>query len=139
MVESFLGGDAHRGIVDQHAGQQINGLLISVDNVSEALGRPDGEGVLEVGHRSDTGPNLLVGGSEDAEDAEELVNLAISGEEGVLGQHLSEDATQAPDIDGRRVVTSSKQNLGGTIPQSDDLQVHRNRTKEMREVSSYSM
>ena len=135
MVEGILSSNAHGGIVDQHAGQEINGKLISVDNISKALGRPDGEGILEVRHRGDSGPNLLVGGSKNTEDAEKLINLAISGEEGVLSQHLSKDAAQAPNIDGSRVVASAKQNFGGTVPQGDDLHV----LIETRSlVSSYS-
>lgn len=76
---------------------------------------------MEIGQRSDAGPDLLVGGSKRTEDAEELVNLAIAREERITCQHLSEDATQTPDVDRSGVVSGAQQNLGRSVPQGDDL------------------
>lgn len=124
VLESLLGSDSSGRVVDKHALKQVDRELISLYNVSKSLGLPHGEGLLEVGKGGDTRPDLLVRRSKRAEDAEELVNLTISREECVFRQHLGEDATQAPNVDGGRVVARSKQNLGGSVPQSDHLHMH---------------
>lgn len=55
------------------------------------------------------------------EDLEDLVNLRITGEQGLACAHLGEDTTDRPHIDTGRVLTTAKQDLRRTIPQCDDL------------------
>ena len=59
--------------------------------------------------------------SEDAEDLENLVNLTVTHEKRPLLQHLGKDATRAPDVDAERVVLRTKQDLGASVPEGDDL------------------
>ena len=67
------------------------------------------------------GPLVLVRRTEDAEDLEDLVDLAVPHEKRSLLQHLGEDATRAPDVDAERVVLRTKQDLGASVPEGDDL------------------
>lgn len=121
MLESLLGSDSSSRIVDKHALEKIDSELIGGHNFRKLLGLPHGESLLEVWERGYTGPHLLVGRSKRAEDAEEFVNFTIAREKCVASKHLSEDATQAPNVDRSRVVAGSKQNLGCSVPQGDDL------------------
>ena len=59
--------------------------------------------------------------SEDAEDLEDLVDLTVTHEKRPLLQHLGKDATRAPDVDAERVVLRTKQDLGASVPEGDDL------------------
>ena len=55
------------------------------------------------------------------EDAVQLVNLGVSGEEGLLGDELGEDAADGPHVDTDRVVLTAEQDLRSAIPESDNL------------------
>lgn len=50
-----------------------------------------------------------------------LVNLAERGEEGAAVTHLSHNASNAPQVHGAGVDAGAHENLGGTVPQSDNL------------------
>ncbi len=76
---------------------------------------------LEVGQVAHAGPHLLVGSAEIAEDAEQLVDFAVAREKRAAVDHFCEYAADGPDVDGRGVVLGSEQNLGGAVPQSNDL------------------
>ena len=52
------------------------------DDLVDALPLPAREARLVVGHGGDAGPAHLVGRAQRAEDAEQLVDLAVPGEEG---------------------------------------------------------
>lgn len=55
------------------------------------------------------------------EDLEDLVNFRITREQGLACAHLGKDATDGPHIDAGRVLTTTQQNFGRTVPQCDDL------------------
>jgi hypothetical protein len=48
-----------------------------------------------------SGPDLLIGSAEHAEDAEKLVDLRVSREERPPHDQLSKDAANGPDVDRR--------------------------------------
>lgn len=121
VLERLLRGDANGGIVDQHAAEEVQRLVVRAHDVRQALGRPHWERFLEVWQRGDARPHLLRGSAQNAENSEQLVDLAISREQRVARQHFCEDAAQTPDIYGRGVVAGAKQNLGRAVPQGDDL------------------
>ena len=62
-----------------------------------------------------------VNGHNSPEDLEDLVNLRVTREEGLSCAHLGKDATDGPHVDASRVLTSTQENLGGSVPQGDDL------------------
>jgi hypothetical protein len=55
------------------------------------------------------------------EDLEDLVDLRVTGEQGLAGAHLGEDGADGPHIDTGGVLAASKQNFGGAVPQCNDL------------------
>jgi len=63
------------------------------------------------------------------EDFHELVFVIMSWEERSSGDQLGENATHGPNIDRCVVVLAAHQNIGGSVPQCDDLVsevLHRN-------------
>ena len=59
-----------------------------IDSLRQGVGGPSGEGGLEVWELRDAGPDVLGGGTHDAEDAEELVDLGVALEQRLLVGHL---------------------------------------------------
>ena len=59
--------------------------------------------------------------SEDSENLEDLVDLAVSHEQRPLLQHLGENAAGTPDVDAERVVLRAQENLGASVPERHDL------------------
>lgn len=59
---------------------------------------------------------LDVGRADDSEDAFELVGLVAPGKEWFEVAELGEDAPNAPDIDGDRVVLGPQQDIGRPVP-----------------------
>jgi hypothetical protein len=55
------------------------------------------------------------------EDLEELVDLGVSGEQGALGDHLSQDGAHRPGVHGQGVGLAAQQDLGRAVPQGDHL------------------
>ena len=58
--------------------------------------------------------------SHHLEDAVELVDLRLAGEERLLHEELGEDAADRPHVDGRTVLLGTKQQLRCTVPQRHD-------------------
>ena len=56
------------------------------------------------------------------EDLENLVNLRVAGEQRLARAHFGEDAANRPHVDTCRVLTATKQNLWGAVPQRNNLQ-----------------
>ncbi len=54
-------------------------------------------------------------------DAKDFVNFRVTGKEGMPVRHFSKDATDRPDIDGRRVVFGTEENLWRAVPESHYL------------------
>ena len=55
------------------------------------------------------------------EDLEDLINFRVAGEERLASAHFSEDAPDGPHVDAGRVLTTAEQDLGGAVPERDDL------------------
>ena len=55
------------------------------------------------------------------ENTKYLVNFRISMEQWSLGDHLSKNTSQAPDVQGASVTGSAQQDFRGSVPQCDDL------------------
>ena len=123
MIDGILGGDAVLGAVGQEAVEEVDAVVVEVVHAVLGVVRPDpaGEGAVPVLELGAAGPGVLGGGAELAEDLEELVDLGIAGEEGALGDHLDEDGADGPDVDGGSVGLRSEEDLGGTVPEGDDL------------------
>lgn len=69
----------------------------------------------------DTRPCLLVGSAKHTEDAEQLIDLAVTREDGAVVEHFDEDAAHGPNVDGASILSSSEKNLRCAIPKSHDL------------------
>ena len=65
-------------------------------------------------------PVRLGGRPEHVEDLAKLVDLVLAGEEGLPGDELGEDASAAPEVDGRGV-GGAQEDLGGAVPQRHNL------------------
>ena len=61
---------------------------------------------------------LLIRNAKHGEDLLQLVCLVLAHQEGNLVYHLSHDAANAPNIDARIVLSVSKENIWGSVPQS---------------------
>ena len=120
VVQTVLGADALLGGV-------VEELLEEVDTVSvqrsghplDVKRGPLGEGRVPVLQLGDTGPHGLIRGSELAENFEKLIDLRISGEEWSLGDHLDEDGSHGPDVDGGGVGGAAEEDFGGAVPVVD--------------------
>ncbi len=88
-----------------HACEQIEAVLVQILRVlwqRDAL--PLGESGLEVGQLERCRPVRLVGSPLNLEYLEDLVYLWITCEEGLSLGHLSEDATNRPNVYWRRIL-----------------------------------
>jgi len=59
--------------------------------------------------------------SNSPEDLEDLINLRITGEEGLPRAHFSENAPHRPHVNAGRILTTAEQDLRGAVPEGDDL------------------
>lgn len=57
----------------------------------------------------------------ELENLEDLIDLTISTEERLFLSQLSENAAYCPDVNSKAVLFLTKQNFGGTIPESLNL------------------
>lgn len=62
-----------------------------------------------------------VRGADVPENLENLVNLRVAREERLARAHLGKDAADGPHVDARRVLAAAEENLGGAVPERDDL------------------
>jgi len=114
--------DSLGGVVREHFGEEIEAVGVQVRHrLLEGPGLPAGEVSLVVGEGGDARPDVLGRGSKGPEDFENLVDFRVAREEGVAGDHLGEDAANAPDIDGDGVVLAAEEDLRGAVPEGDDL------------------
>mmetsp|Transcript_36102 Transcript_36102/g.93777 ORF Transcript_36102/g.93777 Transcript_36102/m.93777 type:complete len:558 (-) Transcript_36102:101-1774(-) len=114
--------DALAGLVHQHALQQVQAQRVQHgQRAGQRLRAPLGEVVLEVRELAHVGPRGLVGGAQHAEDVEDLVDLAVAGEERAAADHLRKDAADGPDVNRRGVVLGAQEDLGRAVPQRDHL------------------
>ena len=66
---------------------------------------------LEVWQLSHAGPELLGRGPQHPEDPEQLVNLGVALEQRPPVDHLGEDGSDAPNVDGAGVLWAAEENL----------------------------
>ncbi len=66
------------------------------------------------------------------EDAEQLVNLGVTVEQRLLGEHLGKDASNGPDVHGPGVASAAQEDLRGAVPQGDNLQHKTTKTTDYR-------
>jgi hypothetical protein len=87
-------------------------------------------------HRDETRPVLLAWKPKDLDDFHHLVALErnrlftvhlglFAFEDWAEREKLGEDASHSPHIDGRRIMSTSKEKLWGSIPDRNDYLVSR--------------
>ena len=127
MVNRLFGADSAGRIVDQQEFQQVetrfakNLDAVRIHHFLVGLALPLGEAGLEIGIAGDAGPFVLSWSAQHAKDLENLVNLAVSGEQRLARGHLGENAAHAPHVDSSTVLTSPEQDLRSAIPEGDDF------------------
>jgi hypothetical protein len=73
------------------------------------------------------------------EDFEDLIDFRITREERLASDHLGKNAANGPHIDTSRVLTSTKQNLRRTVPESDDLEQQIRPSQQTPDIKKYLM
>ena len=73
------------------------------------------------GQLGEAWPLVQIRGASDLKDLRELVTVIYSSKEWLSVYNFSKDASDGPDIDRRSVVLGTKEDVWGTVPQSDDL------------------
>lgn len=122
VIACLLGRNAAGRVVLEAALEQGQAILVQVRaKCLRIVAVPLGESRLEVRVRSHTRPNLLGGRSQEAERLENLVNFRVAREKRLAGTHLGKDGSYGPHVDTSRVLATTKQDLGGAVPQGDDL------------------
>mmetsp|Transcript_101244 Transcript_101244/g.226038 ORF Transcript_101244/g.226038 Transcript_101244/m.226038 type:complete len:332 (-) Transcript_101244:178-1173(-) len=80
--------------------------------LDEAPGRASRRQPLEV---------CLCGSADDHENFLDLVEVVLSGEDGLSADELTEDAPNRPHVDGLRVLGCQEHYLGRAVPPRDDV------------------
>lgn len=88
---------------------------------AEVLCSVDLEVLLVFAVLGDSRPSALGGRTHDTEDADELVFVGCSGEEGAAAVHLCHDAAGGPDVDAGAIGAGTEENIRGTVPEGDDF------------------
>lgn len=93
MFDHVLGRDAECGIVHERLHEKIHSSGVDVlDLRGEIVLVPARESGFVVGQRGHAGPNLLSWCAEDAEHAEELIDLRVALEQRLARCHFGKDA-----------------------------------------------
>ena len=117
-----MGANAVLGTEDKHALQEVDAELVDLrEDGTEVLGGVHLEVGLVLGELGDAGPGALGGGAHYTEDADDLVLVGCAGEQGPTRVHLGHDAAGGPDIDAGVVGAAAEKDVGGAIPEGDDL------------------
>jgi len=123
VLESILATDALVRLVSKELSEEVNAVGVEAgDDAGHVLGGPRWESRLPVRKLGDIRPDSLGWGSTDAEDAVELVDLGVTWEEWLLGDELSENATDGPHVNADRVMLASEEDFRGTVPEGNNLQ-----------------
>jgi hypothetical protein len=83
-------------------------------------GQTSSEGVPRILLMNEMGTGKS-GESTGPEDLEELVNFRVTGKQWSLGEHLSDDAANAPHVHGQGICSTAKEDLRRAVPKSDHL------------------
>ena len=123
MLKGILCADAFDRVHLEHSGEEVKSLVIekSTQNSLEGLSSELWEALLPIWESSDTRPGRVIREPKDLEDLEELVDLAVSGEEWRLHQHLSPDTRDGPDVNRCAVVSAAQEDLRWPVPKCDYL------------------
>jgi len=118
VLEGLESRQAPAGIQPHELFTQVDTSVAQAWNKAADLQRrPNGEGLVPVLQTGDAGPHLFIGSAQYSENLEQLVDLAVAGEQGSLGDHLSEDRSHSPHVNGQRVSLAAEENFGGAVPQ----------------------
>ena len=71
------------------------------------------------------------------ENAEKLVDLSVTLEQRLLQVHLSEDATNGPDVHASAVARATKEHLWSSVPKRHDLYDCRNVVENVESQDSF--
>lgn len=69
----------------------------------------------------DLADDTIVRCADDTHDVEKLILVVPSTKERNARNHLRKDATAGPDVDRGTVGTRAQKNIGGAVPESDNL------------------
>ena len=119
VLQGLRHSDPLVGVEGQHLLQQVEGLGVGlgVDSCEGDLWSEGERG--EVAARlviEDGGEVLLCGGAQHAHDVVELVQVVLAGEDWSVGDHLSQDTADCPDIDGLVVSLGVDHDLRRSVP-----------------------
>ena len=110
--------DPPLGRVDEELGEEVDGVRRGIgQQLLERHRRELGErDLVVVRQRAHAGPDVLVGCSELAEDADQLLDVALSGEQRGTVEQLAEYAPDRPQVDALVVAPRSVQQLRCPVP-----------------------
>lgn len=122
VLQGVVGRDTELGAQLQHVLEEFNSGWVDLrQNIGEGLRRVHLPVGLVLGILRQTGPGPLGRRAHDAEDADELVLVGRSGEQGSACVHLGHDAPGRPDVDAGVVRPASEEDVGGAVPERHDL------------------
>ena len=108
--------------MNQHLFKQVETFgAQSLNDLAEVLLLVNVEVGLVSLQLCDPGPLVGSWGTSDAKDFVKLIVLVLSREQRPLGHDFCEDAPDRPNVDGSVVVFRAHQDIGSSIPKSDDL------------------
>lgn len=139
MEKCGLGGQSAMRIIDEHFLEETITKMLCIVNYATYLKQINAFS-FHAGHKStqniifptrkvrlvirklcDAGPDIFRWGAHTSEDAEQLINLRVAVEEWLPCNHLRKNASNAPDINRSGVALTTKKNLRGAIPESNDF------------------
>lgn len=127
VFQDLFGSEPSVRVELQHHINQVNGIWVSMRaDLSQILDLEFWERPFEVWQILAAWPDDLIGGSSQAENLENLIDFRVAAEQWEPFYHLSKDAGRTPDINRSRVHLLTKQDLWGSVPQSDNLFVLEN-------------
>mmetsp|Transcript_36645 Transcript_36645/g.90485 ORF Transcript_36645/g.90485 Transcript_36645/m.90485 type:complete len:280 (+) Transcript_36645:895-1734(+) len=116
VLQRLSGVDALGGVVHQHLLQQVDAVRVQLrDHLVQVLLLPLRE-LVPVAQARHARPQLLVGRAQQLEDVQQLLQLAVAGEQRLLAGQLGEDAPHGPHIDGAGVLRAAQQQLRRAVP-----------------------
>jgi len=112
------------GVEVEHLAQEVeaDGVGVGVEALETLLGAfGQGLDVLDGGLVADVGHVLRGGGAEHGDDALDLVEVVLAGEERGAAEQLGEDAAHGPDVHGLGVLGGVQNDLRRAVPARDHV------------------